>query len=78
MGWQTPEFAHLSLILKPEGKGKLEQKRQCKNLVSVFPNFYDAATGKKRTKVTRRSYFVKLFVNFLALLGWSPSDDKEI
>ena len=79
MGWTAPEFAHLSLILKPEGKGKLSKGDGAKFGFPVFPmNFYDEATGETYKGYKEEGYLPEAFVNFLALLGWSPSDDKEI
>lgn len=79
MGWSAPEFAHLSLILKPEGKGKLSKRDGAKFGFPVFPmNFYDEATGETYKGYKEEGYLPEAFVNFLALLGWSPSDDKEI
>ena len=79
MGWNAPEFAHLSLILKPEGKGKLSKRDGAKFGFPVFPmNFYDEATGETYKGYKEEGYLPEAFVNFLALLGWSPSDDKEI
>ena len=79
MGWKAPEFAHLSLILKPEGKGKLSKRDGAKFGFPVFPmNFYDEATGETYKGYKDEGYLPEAFVNFLALLGWSPSDDKEI
>ena len=79
MGWTAPEFAHLSLILKPEGKGKLSKRDGAKFGFPVFPmNFYDEATGETYKGYKEEGYLPEAFVNFLALLGWSPSDDKEI
>lgn len=79
MGWKAPEFAHLSLILKPEGKGKLSKRDGAKFGFPVFPmNFYDATTEETYKGYKEEGYLPEAFVNFLALLGWSPSDDKEI
>jgi glutamyl-tRNA synthetase len=79
MGWTAPEFAHLSLILKPEGKGKLSKRDGAKFGFPVFPmNFYDEATGETYKGYKEEGYLPEAFINFLALLGWSPSDDKEI
>ena len=79
MGWNAPEFAHLSLILKPEGKGKLSKRDGAKFGFPVFPmNFYDEATGETYKGYKEEGYLPEAFINFLALLGWSPSDDKEI
>jgi glutamyl-tRNA synthetase len=78
-GWKAPEFAHLSLILKPEGKGKLSKRDGAKFGFPVFPlNFYDKAADETYKGYKEEGYLPEAFVNFLALLGWSPSDDKEI
>lgn len=79
MGWKAPKFAHLSLILKPEGKGKLSKRDGDKFGFPVFPlNFTDKETGAVSKGYREEGYFPEAFINFLALLGWSPSDDKEI
>lgn len=79
MGWQAPQFAHLSLILKPEGKGKLSKRDGAKFGFPVFPlNFHDEATGETYTGYREEGYLPEAFVNFLALLGWSPADDREL
>lgn len=79
MGWTAPEFAHLSLILKPEGKGKLSKRDGDKFGFPVFPlNFKDPVTGAVSKGYREEGYLPEAFINFLALLGWSPSDDKEI
>lgn len=79
MGWEAPEFAHLSLILKPEGNGKLSKRDGDKFGFPVFPlNFTDPVTGAVSKGYREEGYFPDAFINFLALLGWSPADDKEI
>lgn len=79
MGWIAPQFAHLSLILKPEGKGKLSKRDGDKFGFPVFPlDFKDPNTGIISKGYREEGYFPEAFVNFLALLGWSPADDKEI
>lgn len=79
MGWEAPQFAHLSLILKPEGKGKLSKRDGDKFGFPVFPlDFKDPQTGVVSKGYREQGYFPEAFINFLALLGWSPSDDKEI
>ncbi len=78
-GWESPEFAHLSLILKPEGKGKLSKRDGDKFGFPVFPlDFKDVETGTVSKGYREEGYLPEAFINFLALLGWSPSDDKEI
>ncbi|MCI3938158.1 glutamate--tRNA ligase [Chryseobacterium aahli] len=79
MGWEAPEFAHLSLILKPEGKGKLSKRDGDKFGFPVFPlNFKDAETGNISKGYREEGYLPEAFINMVALLGWSPADDKEI
>lgn len=79
MGWEAPEFAHLSLILKPQGKGKLSKRDGAKFGFPVFPmDFYDEATNETFKGYKESGYLPEAFINFLALLGWSPSDDKEL
>jgi glutamyl-tRNA synthetase len=79
MGWNSPEFAHLPLILKPEGKGKLSKRDGAKFGFPVFPmNFTDPETKEVYPGYKEHGYLPEAFVNFLALLGWSPAHDKEI
>jgi glutamyl-tRNA synthetase len=79
MGWEAPQFAHLSLILKPEGKGKLSKRDGDKFGFPVFPlNFTDPATGNISQGYRESGYLPEAFINMVALLGWSPADDKEI
>ncbi|WP_312394598.1 glutamate--tRNA ligase [Chryseobacterium sp.] len=79
MGWESPQFAHLSLILKPEGKGKLSKRDGDKFGFPVFPlNFTDPATGNVSKGYRESGYLPEAFINMVALLGWSPADDKEI
>ncbi|MBW8524706.1 glutamate--tRNA ligase [Chryseobacterium chendengshani] len=79
MGWQAPEFAHLSLILKPEGKGKLSKRDGDKFGFPVFPlDFKDPKTGIVSKGFRENGYLPEAFINMVALLGWSPADDKEI
>ena len=79
MGWERPQFAHLSLILKPEGKGKLSKRDGDKFGFPVFPlNFKDPETGNISKGYREEGYLPDAFINMVALLGWSPADDKEI
>ena len=79
MGWEAPQFAHLSLILKPEGKGKLSKRDGDKFGFPVFPlNFTDPQTGNISKGYREEGYFPDAFINMVALLGWSPANDREI
>lgn len=79
MGWQAPEFSHLPLILKPEGKGKLSKRDGDKFGFPVFPlNFQDPETKVVSKGYREEGYFPDAFINMVALLGWSPANDREI
>lgn len=77
--WQSPKFAHLPLILKPVGKGKLSKRDGDKLGFPVFPLEY---TNEKSGDVSRGykedGYFNDAFINMLALLGWNPGTEQEI
>ncbi|CAL2080691.1 Glutamate--tRNA ligase [Tenacibaculum sp. 190524A05c] len=77
--WEAPKFAHLSLILKPVGKGKLSKRDGDKLGFPVFPMEY---TNEKSGDVSRGykedGYFAEAFVNLLALLGWNPGTEQEL
>ena len=78
-GWDAPEFAHLPLILKPDGNGKLSKRDGDRLGFPVFPlNWKDAATGEQSSGYRERGYFPKAFINMLLLLGWAPSNNQEI
>ena len=80
-GWEEtmPEFAHLPLILKPVGNGKLSKRDGNKMGFPVFPmEFIDPATGEKWHGYKEDGYFPEAFINMLALLGWNPGTDQEI
>lgn len=79
LGWKSPEFAHLPLILKPEGKGKLSKRDGDKYGFPVFPLAWkNEKEGTSSIGYREEGYLPEAFINMLALLGWSPSDDKEI
>lgn len=77
--WTAPEFAHLPLILKPDGNGKLSKRDGDRLGFPVFPlNWKDPHTGEQSSGYRERGYFPKAFVNMLLLLGWAPSNNQEI
>jgi glutamyl-tRNA synthetase len=78
-GLGCSEFAHLSLILKPEGKGKLSKRDGAKFGFPVFPmDFKDPESDEVWKGYKESGYFPEAFINMTALLGWTPSNDKEI
>lgn len=78
-GWEKPQFAHLSLILKPEGKGKLSKRDGDKFGFPVFPlNFKEPETGNISKGYREEGYLPEAFINMVALLGWSPANNREI
>lgn len=78
-GENTPIFAHLPLILKPVGKGKLSKRDGDKLGFPVFPlDWTDAATGDVSMGYREQGYLPEAFVNMLAFLGWNPGTEQEI
>jgi len=77
-GWDAPEFAHLPLILKPTGKGKLSKRDGDKMGFPVFPLEYTAPDGTVSKGYKEEGYFPEAVVNFLAFLGWNPGTEQEI
>jgi glutamyl-tRNA synthetase len=78
-GWKAPEFAHLPLILKPTGKGKLSKRDGDKLGFPVFPLAYkDHKTEEISRGYREDGYFPEAVVNFLAFLGWNPGTEQEI
>ncbi len=78
-GWETPDFAHLPLILKPAGKGKLSKRDGDKLGFPVFPLQYkNDVTGDVSTGYREEGYFNEAFINMLAFLGWNPGTEQEI
>ena len=77
--WEAPEFAHLPLILKPTGKGKLSKRDGDKLGFPVFPlQWSDPATGDISRGYREEGYFSEAVINFLALLGWNPGTEQEL
>lgn len=80
-GWQDtmPRFVHLPLLLKPDGKGKLSKRDGDRLGFPVFPlEWHDPASGEISSGYREKGYLPEATVNFLALLGWNPGDDREI
>jgi glutamyl-tRNA synthetase len=78
-GWDTPEFAHLPLILKPTGKGKLSKRDGDKLGFPVFPLEYsNEETGEISKGYREDGYFSEAFINMLAFLGWNPGTEQEL
>lgn len=80
-GWQDtmPRFAHLPLLLKPEGKGKLSKRDGDRLGFPVFPlEWHDPKTGEVSSGYRESGYFPEAVINFLAMLGWNPGTEREI
>lgn len=78
-GWERPAFAHLPLILRPDGNGKLSKRDGDRLGFPVFPlDWQDPSTGERSSGYRERGYYPGAFVNMLALLGWNPGTDQEV
>ena len=81
MGWESvmPEFAHLPLLLRPDGNGKLSKRDGDRLGFPVFPlDWKDPATGEQSSGYRERGYFPDAVVNLLAFLGWNPGTTQEL
>jgi glutamyl-tRNA synthetase len=81
LGWENemPHFAHLPLLLKPDGNGKLSKRDGDRLGFPVFPlEWTDPLTGEKSSGYREKGYFPEAVVNLLALLGWNPGSNQEI
>jgi len=81
LGWTDvmPQFAHLPLLLKPDGNGKLSKRDGDRLGFPVFPlNWKDPKTGEASSGYREAGYFPEAVVNFLSLLGWNPGTEQEI
>ncbi|WP_396169276.1 glutamate--tRNA ligase [Flavobacterium sp.] len=76
-GWEAPEFAHLPLIMKPVGNGKLSKRDGDKMGFPVFPLDWQTAEGVS-SGYREKGFFPEAVVNFLALLGWNDGTEKEL
>jgi glutamyl-tRNA synthetase len=80
-GWEDtmPQFAHLPLLLKPDGNGKLSKRDGDKLGFPVFPlDWTDPFSGEKSSGFREQGYLPDAFLNFLAFLGWNPGDEREL
>ncbi len=80
-GWEytMPRFAHLPLLLKPDGKGKLSKRDGDRLGFPVFPlEWHDPKTGEVSNGFREQGYFPEAVINFLALLGWNPGTEQEM
>lgn len=78
-GWEAPEFAHLPLLLKPDGNGKLSKRDGDRLGFPVFPlHWIDPISGEQSSGYRESGYFADAFVNMLALLGWNPGTEQEL
>ncbi|MBP6610421.1 MAG: glutamate--tRNA ligase [Paludibacter sp.] len=80
LGWteQMPQFAHLPLLLKPDGNGKLSKRDGDRLGFPVFPLNWTAISGETSSGYREAGYFPEAVVNFLSLLGWNSGTDQEI
>ncbi|NNE54452.1 MAG: glutamate--tRNA ligase, partial [Flavobacteriales bacterium] len=77
--WQRPEFAHLPLILKPSGNGKLSKRDGDKEGFPVFPlQWQDPQSGDVASGYRESGYLADAFINMLLMLGWNPGTEQEI
>jgi glutamyl-tRNA synthetase len=77
-GWEAPEFAHLPLILKPVGNGKLSKRDGDKLGFPVFPLEWKNPDGTVSSGYREKGFLPEAVVNFLAMLGWNPGTDQEL
>lgn len=78
-GWEQPLFAHLPLLLKPDGNGKLSKRDGDRLGFPVFPlEWHNTETGDIFSGYREKGYFAPAFVNMLAFLGWNPGTEQEL
>jgi glutamyl-tRNA synthetase len=79
LGWDMPEFAHLPLILKPDGNGKLSKRDGDRLGFPVFPtNWVNPETKEASSGYRENGYFPDAFINMLSFLGWNPGTEQEL
>ena len=77
-GWQAPKFAHLPLLLRPDGNGKLSKRDGDRLGFPVFPTNWTTAEGELYSGYREQGYFHDSFINMLAFLGWNPGTTQEL
>ena len=77
-GWDAPTFAHLPLLLKPDGNGKLSKRDGDRLGFPVFPTNWTTAEGELYSGYRENGYFPDAFINMLAFLGWNPGTTQEL
>ncbi len=77
-GWDAPKFAHLPLIMKPQGKGKLSKRDGDKMGFPVFPLLWKAPDGSESSGYREDGYLPQAVINMLAFLGWNPGTEQEL
>ena len=77
-GWKAPKFAHLPLLLKPDGNGKLSKRDGDRLGFPVFPTNWTTAEGEVFAGYRENGYFPEAFINMLAFLGWNPGTTQEL
>ena len=78
-GWEAPTFAHLPLLLRPDGNGKLSKRDGDRLGFPVFPlRWENKATGDTAMGYREQGFFADAFINMLAFLGWNPGDNREL
>jgi len=78
-GWEAPQFAHLPLLLKPDGNGKLSKRDGDRLGFPVFPlQWLDPKSGETSSGYRESGYLPDAVINMLALLGWNPGNDQEM
>lgn len=77
-GWEAPKFAHLPLLLRPDGNGKLSKRDGDRLGFPVFPANWTTAEGELYSGYRENGYFPDAFINMLAFLGWNPGTQQEL
>ena len=77
-GWESPKFAHLPLLLKPDGNGKLSKRDGDRLGFPVFPTNWTTTEGEVFSGYREKGYYPESFINMLAFLGWNPGTTQEL